>query len=274
MKKQSYTGKKTRLVALMLAFVFGAIPIWGFAQQEPNIFAVVDYMKVKQGEEGKYIDLEKNFWKPIHQERIAQGEIIGWILYGVRYTGTSDDYNFVTVTLFDNPAKLEHTFSVDPGKVHPGKDVNKIFNETLESRDLVKSNLVRRVDAVYPEGGPGNFKYLQVNYMHVKPGNEGMYVEAEQNVWKPVHQEFIQAGTRVGWSFWQMVYPSGSGVDSQFLTVDYFSDFSKIGMADHGAAFTKAHAGKDMNALMENTGKSREMIRTELWETLDVVMKQ
>ncbi|MCW0484189.1 hypothetical protein [Gaoshiqia sediminis] len=274
MKKQSYTGKKTRLVALMLALVFGAIPIWGFAQQNPNMFAVVDYMKVKQGEEGKYLDLEKNFWKPIHQERIANGEIFGWLLFGVRYTGTADEYNYVTVTLFNDPAKLERTFQIDPAKVHPGKDLDKAFHETLHCRDLVRSILIHRVDAAFPEDGPGSNQYLQVNYMKVKPGVEGQYVETEQQVWKPVHQEFIKAGTRSGWCLWQAAFPGGANLPYQFLTIDYLPDFSKIGMADYTDAFLKAHPGKDVSLLTQNTSQSRTLVRSELWEKMDAIFKE
>jgi hypothetical protein len=63
-------------------------------------------------------------------------------------------------------------------------------------------------------------------------------------------------------------------MDHQFATVNYFSDFSKIGMANYVDAFNKAHQGKDINELSEKTGKSRELVRSELWELLDSVMKQ
>jgi hypothetical protein len=160
MKTKNYMMQKTMLIALAMVVVFGALPMMGYAQDQPAIFAVVDFMKVKQGDGEKYVDLEKTVWKPIHQERINQGEIIGWVLYGVRYTGSDDEYNYVTVALFDDPDKLEQTFAVDVEQVHPGKDVDKLFQETMDSRQLVRQNLISRVDAVYPEGGPGDFKYL------------------------------------------------------------------------------------------------------------------
>ena len=274
MRTKNYMMQKAMLLALFMAFVFGALPVTGYAQDQSDLFAVVDFMKVKQGDEAKYVDLEKTVWKPIHQARIDQGEIIGWVLYGVRYAGANDEYNFVTVALFDDPGKLENTFSLDFSKVHPGKDLDDLFQKTMDSRQLVRQNLIRRVDAVFPEGGPGDFRYIQVNYMKVKPGEGGRYVDNELSVWKPIHQELINAGSRVGWSLWRGLYPFGVNFPYDYVTVDYFADFSKLGAADVGAAFDQAHPGEDMSELFGETGDSRTHVRAELWEVLDSVWKE
>ena len=260
---------------MIIAFTMASLSFASKAQEEPMIFAIVDYMKVKPGDVDKYLNVEKMIWKPMHQERIQQGKIIGWHLYEVRYTGSDDDYNFVTVTLFDNPANLENPWAgIDAGKILPGKDIAKVFEETLSSRNLVKSNLIIRQASAYPDGGPVPFKYLQVDYMKVKPGEEGNYIDVEKNIWLPIHKEFIKAGTRVGWSLWSQQFPGGSELDHQFAAVNYFSDFSKIGMANYVDAFNKAHPGKDINELFEKTGKSRDLVRSELWELLDAASKQ
>ena len=273
MKKTQYL-KKTMLMSLVLAFVLGCLPMMGNAQNEPTVFAIVEFMKVKPDNEAKYLDIEKNVWKPLHQERINQGKITGWVLYRILYTGTDDPYNYATVTLFDKAENLEDPWSgIEAQKILPKRDVDKDMIETSKSRDLVKSNLITRLDAVYPEGGPGAFKYIQVDYMKVKPGNEAAYVDVEKNIWKPIHNEFIKAGSRVGWSLWSQVFPGGSALDHQFVTVNYFPDFQKIGVADYTAAFGKAHAGKNIDEFDSKTANSRDLVRSELWQVLDVVMK-
>jgi len=275
MKMKQKNLKKTMLIFLGLAFIFACFPIMSNAQNQPTVFGIVDFMKVKPENETKYLDIEKNVWKPMHQERLNQGKITGWILYRILYTGTEDHYNYATLTLFDNAANLEDPWAgIDPAKVLPGKDIDKLMKETGESRDLVKSNLILRQDEVVPEGGPGEIKYIEVDYMKVKPGNDAAYMDAEQNIWKPVHKEFIKAGTRVGWSLWSEIFPSGSAMDYQYVTANYFPDFSKIGMADYNAAFSKAHPDKDMNALDKKTMDSRDLVRSELWQVVDVVMKE
>jgi L-rhamnose mutarotase len=275
MKKKQNPILETMLISLVLAFVFACLPISGHAQNAPTVFALVDFMKVKPGNEAKYVDLEKNVWKAMHQERIKKGIITGWVLYKVLYTGSSDPYNYVTVTFFDNSANLEDPWAgIDPKKILPGKDVDKAYDETLNSRDLVKSNLIVRQDEVVPEGGPGDIKYIEVDYMKVKPGNEAAYMDVEKKIWEPIHKEFIKAGTRSGWSLWGQMYPAGSATEYQYITANYFPDFKKIGTADYTDAFKKAHAGEDVDALGEKTDKSRDLVKTELWQTVDVVMKQ
>lgn len=266
---------KALLIPLVLAFVWACLPQIGNAQNDPTAFAITDLMKVKPGSEDKYLDLEKNIWKPMHQERINQGKITGWILYRVLYTGTTDLYNYVTVTFFDKAANLEDPWAgIDAKKILPGKDVDKAFAETLNCRDLVRSNLIMKQDEAIPEAGAGPAKYIQVDFMKVKPGNDGAYLDVEKNIWKPVHQEFIKAGTRSGWSLWGNLYPAGSGTDYQYVTANFFTDFSKIGAADYNDAFKKAHAGKDIDALNVQTGNSRDLVRSELWEVIDSVWKQ
>jgi hypothetical protein len=276
MKKKYNNYGKAMVVMFLLAFAFGVFPLSGYAQQnDPALYALVEFMKVKPGNESRYLDVEKNIWKPLHLARAKQGNIVGWFLYQVRFTGTDDCYNYVTVTLFDNFAKIEDPWkNIDPAKILPGKDLDKAWQETGESRDLVSSSLITRQASVYREGGPGDFKYLEVDYMKVDQGKEDEYWDVETNIWKPVHNEFIKAGSRVGWSLWGRNFPSGAGLDYQYVTVNYFSDFSKISAADYNAAFNKVHTGKDIDAMMKRTNASRVLAKSELWEVIDKAFAQ
>ena len=276
MKKKYNNYGKAVAVTILLTIAIGAFPLTGYAQQnDPTLYALVEFMKVKPGNESRYLDVEKNIWKPLHLARAKQGNIVGWFLYQVRFTGTDDCYNYVTVTLFDNFAKIEDPWkNIDPAKILQGKDLDKAWQETGESRELVSSSLITRQASVYREGGPGDFKFLEVDYMKVEQGNEGEYVDVETNIWKPIHQEFIKAGSRVGWSLWGRNFPSGAGLDYQYVTVNYFADFSKIGTADYNAAYNKAHAGKDIDAKMNRTNLSRILVKSELWEVIDKVFAQ
>ncbi|HSO86371.1 MAG TPA: hypothetical protein VLQ91_07465, partial [Draconibacterium sp.] len=234
--------------------------------QAQTLYALVEFMKVKPADVDKYLELEKTFWKPIHEERVKQKEIAGWRLFVVRYTGTGDEYNFVTGTFFYDLSKLEKVYNVDVGKIHPGKDNDKAYQETLKSRELVKRNLLV-INSSISSNVP--YKYLQVNFMNVKQGEESAYLNMENSIWKPVHEELAKAGSKSGWSVWRVVYPGGSGTGYQFLAVDDLSEFKQIEMADFESAFGKVHAGKNVDELMNQTNNSRILVRSELWELLD-----
>lgn len=276
MKKKYMDFKKVMVAFILLAFAFGVFPLLGSAQEnEPPLFALVECMKVKPQNESSYLDIEKNIWKPIHLERVKQGTIVGWYLYKVWFTGTDDKYNYVTVTLFSDPLKIEDPYkNIDPAKILPGKDIDKVMKETGDSREMVSSSLINRQASVYRDGGPGDFKFIQLDYMKVEQGKENEYFDAEMSIWKPVHEAFIKAGSRVGWSLWGRVFPSGAGLDYQYATVNYMSDFSKIGTADYNGAFKTAHAGKNMDELFAKTNASRVLVKSELWEVIDKVFAQ
>lgn len=274
MKNNHNICQKPKLAFLIFALAMYAFPLLGNSQENaPPLLALVECMKVMPGNEGNYLEVEKNIWKPLHLERTKQGIIVGWYLYKVWYTGTDDKYNYVTVTLFENPAKMEDPWqNIDPAKILPGVDLDKAMKETGASREMVSSSLIMSQAGEYPVGGLGNFKYLQLDYMKVEQGKDGEYFDAEIDIWKPVHAAFIEAGSRVGWSLWGRVFPTGAGLDYQYVTVNYMSDFSKIGMADYNDAFNKAHAGKSMDELFERTNNSRILVKSELWEVIDKVI--
>jgi hypothetical protein len=271
MMKKEFFIKKTRAVAWAMALSVMAISFQGIAQDQAKpVFALLDFMKVKQGDEQKYIDLERNYWKKIHQERVKQGEIVRWVLYEVLYQGANDEYNFVTVAILNNPDKLEEPYAgIEVEKILAGEDIEKIMQETGDSRQLVKRNLITMVSTANDESGPAPFKYVQIDYMNVKPGNGSAYLDIENKVWKPVHQEFMNNGSRTGWALWQMIYPSGSGMEYQYATSNYIADFSKLMTINFTEAFNKAHPGGNTEKLMADTNKSRDLVRSELWRVID-----
>lgn len=267
MKNKNYILEKTTTILLLVSILFLTAPQQGNSQvQQVKRYALVEYMKVKPENIEKYLELEKSFWKPIHEERIAQKEIVGWRLFRVRYTGTDNEYNFVTGTFFDDVSKLEKAYNIDIQKKHPGRNIDDIVEEIYKVCDLVKTNLL-----VVNNETVNNttFKYLQVNFMNIKQGAENEYLEVENAIWKPVHQDLVNTGAKAGWSLWSLVYPGGSGTEYQFIAVDDYANFSQLWKADYESAFSKVHEKRNAESLMDETNKSRLLVRSELWEAID-----
>ncbi|HPE75952.1 MAG TPA: hypothetical protein PLC80_07675 [Draconibacterium sp.] len=271
MKKNNNFSKSISfsLVFISLIIVF---PKPGNSQeQNSELYALVEFMKVKPAEVNKYLDLEKTFWKPIQEERVKQKEIKGWRIFAVRFAGTGDEYNFVTATFFDDLSTLKKVCDVDIVKISPGKDNDKAYQEALKSREVVKRNLLIMNSSTESNV---SYKYLQINFMKVKQGEESEYLNVENTVWKPVHEELTKAGSKAGWSVWKVVYPGGFGTDYQFLAVDDLSEYSQINMADIESIFSKVHSGKSVDALINRTNNSRILVRSELWELLETTQWQ
>ena len=244
------------------------------AQVRPSLFVVVDFLKVQPEKHSSYLDVEQKIWKPMHQERINQGIIVGWFLYAVEFSGSDDEYNFVAITLYDNADKLENPWVADlPGKVHPGMKPEEIMKQTYEARDHIRSQLCYSIAAApeIPLEKPA--AYMQVNYMKVEPSLSSQYEQLETEIWFPIHNESIRSGRTAGWSLWSMLFPRGDGLPYQYLTLNAFSEYAYAFELDFSIPFNSIHPDKDYAEITEKTLQSRTIVRTELWDLIDYVIK-
>ena len=129
-----------------LSFIVGGAVYGALAEPAKRIY-IVDYMKVEPGREQDYMEVETDWWKPVHAERIRNGSMHAWRLYKVRYPdGTQRDYDYVTVNVFDSFEDSER----DPyplfDAVHPDIDVAEVERRTLAARNLVRGELWYLVD--------------------------------------------------------------------------------------------------------------------------------
>jgi hypothetical protein len=110
-------------MATILAFFAGAlVPNGGMqhaavamqvaAQPKSPKYVEIDYMKVEPGKDSDYVRLEKEIWKPLHQQRIKNGQLRSWAVYGLRFPfGTEEKYDYVTVNSYDQFAQLESPYA-------------------------------------------------------------------------------------------------------------------------------------------------------------------
>ncbi len=244
------------------------------SQTAPTLFVAVDFMKVKPQDLSRYLEVEQEIWKPMHEERIRQGIIVGWYLYAVEFSGTADEYNYVAISLYDSPENLENPWTQEiPRTVHPTLPISEIVEKTNTARENVKSELFSSI-ATAPEI-PLEIPaaYLEVNFMHVEPGKNSAYEQLETDIWLPIHTESIESGRTAGWGLWRSLFPRGSGQKYQYLTLNTFSEFSYIFQADYSAAFKNIHPEKDFADVTEKSREARTIVRTELWDLIDFVIR-
>jgi hypothetical protein len=244
------------------------------AQGIPSLFVVVDYMKVQPEQHAAYLEVEQELWKPMHQERIRQGIIVGWYLYAVEFSGGADEYNYVVITLYDNSEQLENPWSSEiPGNVHPGRKLEEIMQRTYDARSHVKSELFYSI-ATAPEiplETPA--PYMQINYMKVSPPVQSEYEQLESAIWLPIHNESIRSGRTTGWGLWKSLFPRGAGRPYQYITLNAFSEYSYIFELDFAIPFSNIHPDKNFNDTRDRTWEVRTIMRTELWDLIDYVIR-
>jgi hypothetical protein len=258
-------------LALCVCVLVGSDP--AFSQEAPTVFYGVGYMKVAPEKVSEYLDLEQKTWKPVHQQRLEAGTIVGWDLYAVRFPGgTEAPCQFVTVNIYDDLAKVEAPFSEELVKrAHPGVDMEDFSSKTLAARDLVRSELWIQRDVARPDAeGIKVGDYLTVGYMKVPPGGGGAYLRMEREIYKPIHQARITDGWIHNWGVNQLFLPGGSGGDYNWATVQVYKEFGKLLGGNSQEIFEKAHPGL-APSMLQSANDLRDMVRVDLWELIDQV---
>lgn len=108
-------------------------------------YAFINGMNAPDG--AAYVELERTVFKPIHEALVADGVTKGWILNElVSPRGSSMPFNYSTVDLVDSIDQIP--FGRYFETVHPDKDLDEVWMQTLETRDMVSSELWYLVDRV------------------------------------------------------------------------------------------------------------------------------
>ena len=90
---------KKLIVIIIALFITSA----SFSQEK--LFLVFEFMKVDNEQESAYWETE-SFWEKIHAQRTKNGDIIGWDLWMLKPGGESQGFQYLTVTLYNDPVKM------------------------------------------------------------------------------------------------------------------------------------------------------------------------
>jgi len=248
--------------------------VQGYSQGSDKLFAVVDFMKVESGKFGEYVNLEQEIWKPMHQERMDRGKIVGWYLYAINFTGANDEYNYATINLYSSLDSLENPWDADiPSIVHPDKTMSQILETTLNTRIQVRSELYYPIVNL-PEGTPLiPSAYLLVSFMQVEPYQGPIYEGLETGIWQPVQKSLIEDNITSSWNVWRVVFPRGANRAYQYVTMDGVSNYSYTFGIPYQTNFAEIYPDENMQVYLDRTQNSRTVTRTELWELIDYIIK-
>ena len=131
------------------AFLLGTLVNTGFTQQSTASPVVVEvaYMKVDPTKDAEYLKMEHDIWRPMHQERIKQGHMRSWTVYGVRYpNGTKSEYDYAVVNTYNSLADVDRPLADIASKIHPNIPIAELARRTYAARDLVRGELWYQVD--------------------------------------------------------------------------------------------------------------------------------
>lgn len=267
---------KTVLKSILLAVLFCLNINLLFAQNstQPS-YSASEYMKVKPGMHAEYLKLEKA-WKKIHEANIEAGKYDFWILQSVAYPdGEAQEYNYVTRIRFQDRKQLAdyiENFNV-PGNLSSILTPEEValVNRTNEIRTRVKSEVWHTVEREIPENTADN-KVVVVNFLDfASTYNPSELERVQREIWKPVEKVLHTEGRQNGWVLIKKDLPQGAAEPYAYATVDMFVSMEQYLSQgdDYMSYFKKAHPGKDVDKLLQETGNACTVYRQELRIILD-----
>jgi len=197
-----------------------------------KLYLLFEFMEVHDENASEYLDVEE-FWSGIHQQRVADKSILGWDLWALTPAGSKQGSNYLTVTQFSSLQKmLEASGGLDimgyAQKANPQmseKDLNAMMDKTVHSRDIANQVFIEEVDQT-----DDNFKMhlgMVVTLDVMKQLDDG-YEKAESEIFKPIHQQFVNSGKSGHWGLMRTILPAGSEAYGTHIAYSFFNDYEQL----------------------------------------------
>lgn len=220
--------KITVIIAMML---LGNL---GIAQEK--LYLVFEFMKVDNEQEAAYAETEA-FWEKIQEQRVKGGDIIGWDLWSLKPGGEMQDFQYLTVSLYNDPVKMMDGSSwsnfMDRAKAaYPDmseSDLMAKLNGSGKTRDLAVRIYAEEIATT--TGSSASEMVLgtvaQIDMMKVSLGNYATYEMAEEEIFKPLHQKAVDAGQKNSWGLIRFINPVGSDTYASHMTVNMYTGYEQ-----------------------------------------------
>ena len=218
---------------LMMLIVVALFAINVSAQEK--LYLVFEFMQVDNEQETTYMETEE-FWEKIHQERVKNGDIIGWDLWSLQPGGENQHFQYLTVNLYDDPVKMmsgEGDFEKALEQAYPNlsdEELLEKFNQTASSRDLAVRIYLEMIDKTDGEDKMPIGTVASIDLMKVNLGNYSTYEKAETEIFKPMHQTQVDNGLKESWGLLRFISPIGSDTYASHITVNMYTDYNQYFM--------------------------------------------
>ena len=111
--------------------------------------------------------------------------------------------------------------------------------------------------------------YMVVEFMKVPEGKEDAWLKLEREAWKPMHALRVKEGLIQSWSVIAQTIPGDESNGPVLATVTSFRGWPDQTKTDWLGMLKKANPSGDANALMQQTGAARKIVRSEIWQVLE-----
>jgi hypothetical protein len=213
------------LIAIML--------VGNTAIAQDKLYLIFEFMKVDNEQEQAYMETEE-FWEKIQEQRVKNGDILGWDLWSLQPGGEEQGYQYLTVSLYNDPVKMMSgagDFEAALKTAYPqmsDDELTEKFNNTAKSRDLAKRVFLEQIASTKDDFEMPLGTIAGINLMKATDGNSGRYEKFETEIFQPMHQSEVDSGIRGNWDLLRFMLPVGSDVYASHITVDMYRDYKQM----------------------------------------------
>lgn len=214
---------------ILIAFMF----VGNSVIAQDKLFLVFEFMKVDNEQEAAYMETE-SFWEKIHEQRTKNGDIIGWDLWSLQPGGENQGYQYLTVTLYNDPVKMmssagnfESALKAAYPKMSEEQLISK-FNNSAKSRDLAARIFLEQIATTNGTFDMPLGTIAGINLMKVTEANYETYEKFETGIFKPMAQKEVDAGIRGNWGLLRYLLPTGSDAYATHITADMYKDYNQL----------------------------------------------
>lgn len=219
-----------RKVQLFIAILL--LSSLGFAQEENALYLEFAFMQVDDEMNSAYQETEA-FWEKIHEQRVKNGDIIGWDLWSMHPIGTKQGARYLTVTLFNDPVKMMGggDFMKAVKGAYPDmtdEEIDAKMAHTSKSRDLTHQVFFQQVNTVNDSYEMPLGTIAVMNFMKAKPGKAWDYEKMEDEIYKPMHQKRADAGGLEMWGILRNMQWYATDIYATHVAVDMYSSWDQF----------------------------------------------
>lgn len=204
------------------------------SQQEKPVFLTFEFMRVNDEQASAYLETE-DLWEKIHEQRIKNGDCVGWDLWRLSPGGEDQGYQYLTVTLFDDPVKWMQPggFTEAWNAAYPDmseKELDEKMAMTIKSRDIGARYYLYRVGFVGDEFEMPLGTLAVINFMKAKEGKYTDYEKAEMESFMPDHKRLIAEGRRGSWALMRNLWFGPPATEAYFshITIDMYGGYEQF----------------------------------------------
>ncbi len=219
----------------LLSLFFMTLLLCQASIAQDKLFLQFDYMRVDEEQVNDYWETE-TFWEKIHQQASISGDIQGWDLWSLQPGGEDQGFQYLTVTLFDNPVSMMNGVSwekllVNAKKAYPEMTEDEIIakiNNSSKTRDLAVRVYMEQIATTTGDFEMKVGTLASLDIMKAAENQYDTYEKAEKEIFQSSHQKMVDAGQKGSWGLLRIMLPIGSEAYATHMTVNMYNDYKQF----------------------------------------------